>query len=437
MLRSFHRFARDLLLVNNLIKLNVIVILYKESKDPNSKKFNSNNNSIKLDYSYFNRFVLNFSSNEMIKEKLKELVKTKALEAINKKKFMNRSEAEILNKSTISKQKSHYKKIKNPNINIRTISSTQLCEDFFQYIAVKQGSNYFLRDATASTNTKFLREVSKFTNSQVKFSNLGSVGSVSKDKTGNLNKSNQFNQLRKTSNAENGGFKLNMMNMNTTINEMNKTFNNYKHVKNNSQFIIPASNFDPSNTLRNPELNLAGTIEYFTAKKLAAKLNKEDLLSAHTESLIKDNERNNILSKVLAIKLERKKREIDYDIKIKETNRKAKSTFNLKLQKENENNTMFSSKVVDKQKVAFKNFEEELDDSYCSQVDDKDNIIENDEDKKIFNRLNKNNKNNLEFFQRSTKLAQLEVKYSKMLRQRKTINFADFQMKFSSTRREL
>jgi hypothetical protein len=377
----------------------------------------------------------------MIKEKLKELVKTKAAEAMNKKKFMNRSEAEILNKSSLSRQKSNYKKIKNPTVNFRTISSTQLCEDFFQYIAVKHGSNYFLRDSNASTNTKFLREVSKFTNCQVKFSNLNNLTSRHTDRTntGNLNRGNFGKTINCNNNNNEGSFKFNIDNISN--NNMNKTFNNGKNEyfcnKDNKRFIIPSSNFDQSINTRTQELNLAGTIEYYTSKKLAAKLNKEDLLSAHTESLLRENERNNNLSKVLAIKLERKKRELDYDIKLKEIHRKAKSTLNMKIKSEIENRTMFSSKGVDKQKSGFKLPDDDINDSYVSQVSDTDNLVENDQEKKIFNRLNKNNKNNLEFFKRSTKLAQLEVKYSKMLRQRKTINFADFQMKFSSTKKEL
>lgn len=423
MLRSFHRFSRDLLLVNNLIKLNIIANLHKESREIKLRKYSSSatKNPEPDNSEYFSKFILSFGANDIINEKLKEMIKMKAQEADSKKKFMNRSEAEILTNNMASKNKV-LRKTKNKPLNTKSISSNKLCDDFFLYLSSKGKSNYFLRNANASTNTKFLHDVSKFTNSQVRFDNHLSL----------LNRT--FVNTR-TTNIKNNDFKLQLVNTPTGFQE--------------------PSNFNGNNTQRTSELNLAGTIEKFSLKKLANKLNKYDCNNTVYDSLMKDLERNVSLSRIMGIKMDRKKREIEYDEKIRTMIRQAKSC----LRKDSSNkrrNSVFNdtlAKFIQPKEISDK-------DQLVSEIKDKKEnkpikILDNDdsfiqahaqdvsavisdlEGENVYNRLNKNLKNNNEFFKRSMRLNQLEIKYSKMVRQRKTINFSDFKIKFNSTKREL
>lgn len=494
MLRSFHRYERDLLLVNNLIKLNIIVILYKESQDISLKKYSDS--KALLPSNYFYSLIINFSDNTIIEKKIKDMLEYKVKEAISKKKFMNRSEAEILNKAKNTKQKNQFKKLthtKKP-ISIQPISSSKLSDDFYQHLSTKSGFGYFLHDSSVGLNSKFFFEMSKFTNSQVKYDSV-----VRKEKP-------IKNEVTKD-------FKLEILSANIDG-------DNNKRSRSNNMF---KSNYDDTKKQRYSELNLGGTIERFTAHQLSNKLNKYDYNNSVADSLRKDMERSNVMSKVLAIKLERKNREINYDNKIREMNRTTQeinynkimkdplniinNTISSRTNKEgfigisnNSNSKKYSNRLssnlgnqkiikystndtninrnifnktfnynsnsnqkllslddrdrlisnrskaknlINKKRVNSNPEENKLtEDSYLSgdELNNSSIIMENGQQEflqKLNQRINKEAQNSAEYFKRSNKLAQLQVKYLKMMRQKKEINYNEFQLRLNSTKKEL
>ena len=370
LMRSFHRFSRDLLLVSNLIKVNIIVMLYKESTEDNilnsANEFNSN---------LFKKRILCFNDNNLIYERLKELVNKKITEADSKKKFMQRSEEDILQKAASTKNNRNFKKHKT-NYHPQSkqfISSTKLCDDFYTYYSTKKGSSHFLKDSNASTNTKFLKEVSKLTNSLVKFDNHTNT---------------------KYSNHDSSS----------------KTLDYCKSTTYGSEKVVQEENFTK---LIPKKLHQS---DHYKVKSIAKKYNKNDFTLS--DYLLKDLERQNELSKVVSIKMDRKRKEIEYDMKLKERNYQNKTADLMYVPPINKN-------------------EKNNDDSYLSEKEEEEEVTREDKLSNLFNRLNKNDAAGNDVFQRSMKLAKLELKYKKIVKKRKPVNFSEFQLKFNSTKKEL
>lgn len=159
------QFERDLLFILSTIQLNVVVCLFKESIDPNSKATE--------DFSMrFSKRLIMFTNNQDVNQKIADLACLKSEEASHKVKFMRRTENEILKKSKINaKNKENlsqiYKKVESKR---NVIDGIKLINKFDDHLS-RLGASETSRTQFNLKHPRFIKEISKFTNSSINYSN--------------------------------------------------------------------------------------------------------------------------------------------------------------------------------------------------------------------------------------------------------------------------
>lgn len=159
------QFERDMLFIFSTIQLNVVVGLFQESMDPNIKT----TDDFKL---RFRKRLIVFKSNEDVSQKIAELTCLKSEEASHKVKFMRRSENDILKKSmSHAKNKENlnqiYKKVESKR---NVIDGNKLINNFEDHLN-RLGASDTSRIQFNLKHPRFIKEISKFTNSSINYSN--------------------------------------------------------------------------------------------------------------------------------------------------------------------------------------------------------------------------------------------------------------------------
>lgn len=380
LLHGFHSFSHEIIYIDNLIKLNIQIIIQKEENQLNNinadlgivtNNPNNENHENQENYNLFQIQIKNYK-NKDVEDRFFRMLEEKNIENEHKRKFLGRSQEEILKLSLLEKSA---KKVDNNNLK-QYVSSNNLANQFIEYMQTSKGK--FIHPNTI--NVKFIREMAKLTNQIVKFDHH------------NYNKNNCVNNR---------------------LNELP----DLKNKKNKS---------------------ISEKIDEYTSKSLAKRFNKFE--NSVSDSLFRDIQRESMLNKVISIKLDRKRKELEYDILLKNRTEKARlkklsyddlgmfTSYNNKMDKKSFNKTQLNlgapKTVLDKDDDDSLIIDEKKDD--YNEV----NII----NKKI-DRLNKNASCGDEHFIRAAKLQTLDIKFNNILRTKKNINLNEFQVKYNNTKR--
>lgn len=378
LLHGFHSFSHEIIYINNLIKLNIQIIIQREENQRNNMIQDLNSDSLiknegsNIDISQnLSVQIKNYNNND-VEARFARMLEEKNIENEHKRKFLGRSQEEILKLSLLEKSA---KKVDNNNLK-QYVSSNNLANQFLDYMQTTKGK--FIHPNTI--NVKFIREMANLTNQIVKFDNH------------NYNKNNCVNN------------RLNELP--DLKNKKNKTFSE--------------------------------RIDEYTSKSLAKRFNKFE--NSVSDSLFRDIQRESIMNKVISIKLDRKRKELEYDILLKNRSEKAR------LKKLSYDDLgMFSSYTnkMDKNKFNKTQFNLAAPKTVIDKDDDDSLIIENKKDdynevniiNKKIDRLNKNASCGDEHFIRAAKLQTLDIKFNNIMRTKKKINLNEFQVKYNNTKK--
>ena len=483
LLLLINRFIKDLIFIQNILNMNAIIILYKES----ISNFSKENISLK------NKFDCNIIctlNNHDVDNKLSEIYNSKKLQAEQKETYMNRSESDILGKdigiksvsskdNTLKKRSKVNKRGSSNSVNeysIQNIPNKTSCNDIIEDFIINLKNNYpfktFNKALSVMHNnyTQLIKDVRRFTNSFVTFDSRNKqfnkneytlADELTKEHAKYLEKNNICNIRSERKNRE-INYDKTLKNRFTKANKdmqnkfKNNSFYKIKDIKNsNITDIWKLDTIKAIKSIDNKSLNYSYNYNNFSKtlsnKKIVSNKSLNNICNNINNTLNSKNEYSgtqniNINKNVNKYK---KLNNINYNSNNKSEYESKVEKHLVKFSTKNLNKNIYSNKKIIKGYITNKLINN---DSYeqCNNENTKttdkvcnsNNIFKKISNKTIAynneksNNLVKNN-SNLNFYKRSSILSNLEREYKSLISQRELFDVNSIQMKIIQFKRNL